>query len=223
MGKLIAMLSLTIVLMALTVSMAGADGNATANNTNSTITSSSVQQQTIASSSNQMTPSQTAAADTKGQFRVGPTVRLRPLNSEINKSADGLVELFLNNPSLNDVTFEVDMSVDVPSDIYIYAADGGMAGGAGAVTGHFTVPPGSARTITLHIKGAKTGTFNVHFGGMYWPGDNKDKWNPLSLDNSFAVEENSTPTPATTSKPLPGFEAESLVLVFMILFFVRRK
>jgi uncharacterized protein YegL len=169
-------------------------------------------------------PQATASAETKDkQFRVGPTVRLRPLNSEINKSADGLVELFMNNPSLNDVTLEVDVSVDVPSDIYINAEDGGMSGGAGAITGHFTVPPGSSRTVTLHIKGEKTGTYNVHFGGMYWPGDNKDKWNPLSLDNSFAVEENSTPTPATTSKPLPGFEAASLVLVFMILFFVRRK
>ena len=222
MGKLIAMLSLTIVIMALTVSMAGADGNATANNTNSTITSSSVQQQTIASSNNQVTPSQTTVAGTKEkQFRVGPTVRLRPLNSEINKSADGLVELFLNNPSLNDVTLEVDVTVDVPSDIYIYAADGGMAGGAGAVTGHFTVPPGSARTITLHIKGAKTGTFNVHFGGMYWPGDNKDKWNPLSLDNSFNVVEPSVQP--TSSTKTPAFEAAGLVLVLMILFFVRRK
>ena len=45
----------------------------------------------------------------------------------------------MNNPNLNEVTLEVDMAVDVPSDVYIYAEDGGMTGGAGTVTGHFTV------------------------------------------------------------------------------------
>jgi len=33
-------------------------------------------------------------------FRVGPTVIFHPLDSKINKSQDGTVELFLNNPSL---------------------------------------------------------------------------------------------------------------------------
>lgn len=102
-----------------------------------------------------------------------------------------MVELFLNNPSLNDCTLEVDMAVEVPSDIYINAEDGGMSGGAGTVTGHFTVPPGSSRTITLHIKGQKIGTYPVHFSGMYWPGNNKDKWNPINLDNLFQVVETS--------------------------------
>jgi hypothetical protein len=122
-------------------------------------------------------------------FRVGPTVSLRPLDSEINTSQDGIVELFLNNPSLNDCTLETDMVISVPSNIYIYAEDGGMTGGAGTVTGHFTVPPGSSRTITLHIKGEKIGRYPVHFGGSYWPGTNKNNWNPINLDNSFQVTE----------------------------------
>jgi hypothetical protein len=132
--------------------------------------------------------------ETKEQvFRIGPTVSLRPLNSEINKSQDGIVELFLNNPSLNDCPLEVDMVISVPSDIYINAQDGGMSGGAGTVTGHFSVSPGSSRTITLHIKGEKVGTFPVHFGGNYWPGTNKDQWNPINLDNSFEVTETRNP------------------------------
>jgi hypothetical protein len=159
-------------------------------------------------------------------FRVGPTVSLRPLDSEINTSQDGIVELFLNNPSLNDCTLETDMRISVPSNIYIYAEDGGMTGGAGTVTGHFTVPPGSSRTITLHIKGEKTGNFNVHFGGMYWPGNSKDNWNPIGLDNSFEVKEASTDihsTSTSTAKPMPGFGVAGLVLVFMIVLLVRRK
>jgi hypothetical protein len=174
-------LFLTIIVTSIvSISTVGAQENATANNTNSSTATLEK-----AESNNTKSPTE-AAVETKDQkFRVGPTVRLRPLNSEINKSADGIIEVFMNNPNLNDVTLEVDMSVDVPSDIYIYAEDGGMSGGAGTVNGHFTVPPGSSRTITLHIKGEKVGTFPVHFSGMYWPGDNKDKWNPINLDSSF--------------------------------------
>jgi hypothetical protein len=131
----------------------------------------------------------------ESKFRVGPTVRLRPLNSNIEKDKDGIVELFLNNPSLNDISLELDMSISVPSGIYIYGEDWGMSGGAETVVGHFSVPPGSSRTITLHIKGTEKGDFPVHFGGMYWPDGDKDKWNPISLDNSFKVIEPSSKIP----------------------------
>jgi len=134
-------------------------------------------------------PNETTINEAK--FRVGPTVRLRPLNSIIEKDKDGIIELFMNNPSLNDITLEVDLSVSVPSGIYIYGADGGISGGAGTVVGHFSVPPGSSRTITLYIKGSEIGDFPVHFSGMYWPDGDKDKWNPISLDNSFKVLESS--------------------------------
>lgn len=55
------------------------------------------------------------------------------------------------------------MEVSVPSNIYIYIQDCGMSGGAGTVTSHFSVPPGSSRTITLHTQGEKEGRFPVHF------------------------------------------------------------
>ncbi len=225
--KFLMILFLTIFITSIvSTSIAGAQENATANNTNLSAAT------LIGTESNKKElPTETAVETKEQKFRVGPTVRLRPLNSEINKSADGIVEVFLNNPNLNEVTLEVDMAVDVPSDIYIYAADGGMSGGAGTVTGHFTVPPGSSRTITLHIKGEKVGTFPVHFSGMYWPGENKDKWNPISLDSSFEVKEpqhtpESTPTSTSTNtfNITPGFEATtSLVFILMMVFLLRRK
>ena len=161
-------------------------------------------------------------------FRVGPTVSLRPLDSEINKSQEGIVEFFLNNPSLNDCTLEVDLAVDVPSDIYIYSQDGGISGGAGTVTGHFTVPPGSSRTTALHIKGGKGGTFPVHFSGIYWPGNNKDKWDSITLDSSFNVLEGTptltpTPTSVPVPKPAPGLGVASLIFIFLMVFCLRRK
>ncbi len=144
---------------------------------------------------------ETAVAKTTEQaFKVGPTVRLLSLNSEINKSSDGLVEVFLDNPTLNDMNLEVDMEVDVPSDIYIYAQDGSMAGGAGTVIGHFSVPPGSSRTIYLHVIGKKVGTFPIHFGGMSWTGNNKNNWNSISIENSFDVTEPSE-IPVTALPP----------------------
>jgi len=68
-------------------------------------------------------------APTEAKFRVGPTVTLRPVNDVINKSQDGLVELYMNNPSLNDVTLTADVQISVPSGIHVYGA-GFASGGA---------------------------------------------------------------------------------------------
>jgi hypothetical protein len=219
--KLITILYLTIFITSIASSLiAGAQENATINNTNSTTT------KLIATESNvKESPTKTLVETKEQVFRIGPTVSLRPLNSEINKSQDGIVELFLNNPSLNDCPLEVDMVISVPSDIYINAQDGGMSGGAGTVTGHFSVPPGSSRTITLHIKGEKVGTFPVHFGGNYWPGTNKDQWNPINLDNSFEVKvpsDNPGPIPEPSIHGIPGLGVSSLIFILMMVFILRR-
>jgi hypothetical protein len=215
-------LAVIIFIACLTVSIAGAD-NTTEKFANST------KNQTVKEPNINVTHTNSAVEKSKQNFRVGPTVRLRPLNSEIDKSQDGLVELFLSNPSVNECPMEFDLEVSVPSDIYIYAEDGSLSGGAGAVTGHFTMPPGSSRTVTLHIKGENVGTFSVHFGGIYWPGTNKNKWNPITLDTSFEVKEPATtPTPASATasdsvfKTIPGFGAVGLVLIFTLMFFLRR-
>jgi hypothetical protein len=120
---------------------------------------------------------------------VGPTVVLRPVNDVITENEDGLVELYIDNPSLNDVTLNVDARISVPSGIHVYGEGFGQAGAAGTVYGTFSMPPGSARTIYINIKGEKIGTTTVHFSGMYWPGDNKDNYNPISLTHPFEVKE----------------------------------
>ena len=66
---------------------------------------------------NQTEPAtETPVAEQK--FRVGPTVVLRPVNDVITKDEDGLVELYVDNPSLNDVTLNVDARISVPSGIH---------------------------------------------------------------------------------------------------------
>ena len=143
---------------------------------------------------------------TEAKFRVGPTVTLRPVNDVINKSQDGLVELYMNNPSLNDVTLTADVQVSVPSGIHVYGAGFASGGAAGTVAGTFTVPPGTVRTIQINIKSEKTGTFTVHFTGLYWPGDDKDAFQQISLTHPLTVKEPS-PKPLDP-KPTEGGKKE---------------
>ena len=61
------------------------------------------------------------------------------------------------NPFLNDVTFNVDARISVPSGIHVYGEGFGQAGVAGTIYGTFSIPPGKAKTIYINIKGDKTG------------------------------------------------------------------
>ncbi|VVB87693.1 Uncharacterised protein [uncultured archaeon] len=162
------------------------------------------------------------ASATPAKFRVGPSVTLRPVTDVIETDQDGIVELFMNNPSLNDVTLNVDARVSVPSGIHVYGESFGQAAGAGVVYGTFSVPPGTARTIAVVIKAdksARIGSHTIQFTGMYYPGDDKDNYQPLSLTYSINVKaasknpESSEPSnpenvPKAAETPkVPGFGA----------------
>jgi hypothetical protein len=158
------------------------------------------------------------------KFRVGPTVRLRPLNDEITRNTDGLVELYMDNPSLNDVTLTVDARVSVPAGIHVFGQGFGEAGAAGTVYGVFEVPPGKARTIYITIKAEKVGDFSAQFSGTYYPEDNKDEFQPLSLTHPFKVNEASeNPTqespPQTEEEQKPASRTPGLTVVMAILAF----
>jgi len=173
---------------------------------------------------------------TEGKFRVGPSVTLRPVTDLIETNQDGIVELFMNNPSLNDVTLNVDARVSVPSGIHVYGQSFGEGAGAGVVAGTFSVPPGTSRTIILVIKAdksARIGSHTIQFTGLYWPGNNKDSYQPLSLTYSVTVKEPSknpesadpsnpgaVPKGAETPKPsIPGF---GIVLAIFGVFAIAR-
>ncbi len=177
----------------------------------------------------------TTPVPTEGKFRVGPTVRIRPLNDEINKNQDGLIELYMDNPSLNDVTLSVDARVSVPSGIHVYGQGFGEAGAAGMVYGKFTVPPGSARTINIVVKAEKLGDFSAQFSGLYWPGDNKDAFQPISLTHPFKVTAASTdplkdPTgegeAGNTDKPVqkvPGISMMAAISIFAMAYIIGKR
>ena len=175
------------------------------------------------------------AVTTSGKFRVGPSVTLRPVTDVIEANQDGIVELFMNNPSLNDVTLNVDARVSVPSGIHVYGESFGQAAGAGVVAGTFSVPPGTSRIITLVIKAdksARIGSHTIQFTGLYYPDENKDAYNPMSLTYSVTVKEPSNkpeepPKDAqanATPSETPGFGVVMAIFgVFAIARLLSRK
>ena len=154
-------------------------------------------------------------APTEAKFRVGPTVTLRPVNDVINKSQDGLVELYMYNPTVNDVTLTADVQISVPSGIHVYGAGFGSGSAAGTVAGTFTLPPGATRTININIKAERTGTVTVHFTGLYWPGDDKDAFQQISLTHPLTVKEPS-PNP-TDPKPTAESGMKELPYTYIIV------
>lgn len=243
MKKYLSMLLMSILVfgVVLTGVTAGAQGNNTTEN-------QSVSQ---VSTTNRSTPTNESCLvnvtenveETKGtttveqKFRIGPTVVLRPVNDVITENEDGLVELYIDNPSLNDVTLNVDARISVPSGIHVYGQGFGQTGSAGVVYGMFSVPPGNSRTIYINIKGEKVGSSTVHFTGLYWPEDNKDDYSPISLSHPFTVKEpskNPTETPdleensgveakGQGSFSVPGFGTIIAVMGLLGVYIVRRK
>jgi hypothetical protein len=151
------------------------------------------------------TPTATATPVPPGApaFRAGPVASLRPLNDEITRDRDGLVEVFFSNPALNDVAMIVEMFVLVPSGIHVYSESFGTTA-AGTIQTLFEAPPGTARTISIKIKSEKVGRFFVQFSGIYYPQGKKDLFNPISLTHPFTVwepsgdplnQQHGTPTP----------------------------
>lgn len=159
--------------------------------------------------SNQSINAQPTVKVTEGKFRVGPTVRIRPLTDVINKSSDGLIEIYLENPGLNDVSLTAEIHITVPSGIDVYGQGFGDAQAAGVLYAKMGVPPGTARTAYINIKAEKTGNFYAELSGTYYPGQNKDNYQPLSFTYPFKVYEPS-PDPKkpvlTNPSQLPGNE-----------------
>ena len=140
-------------------------------------------------------------------FREGPTSRFRPLNDQISAGRDGIVEMFMSNPSVNDVSITFDMIITVPMGLHVLGAQGfscartyiGVA--AGDCSTIFTIDPGQAELGLLHVKAEKIGHYQVHLSGYWWPGDNKDLRQPISLSHSFTVSE-----PSTDIAPAPDVQ-----------------
>ena len=154
------------------------------------------------------TPIPPTPSSIQSAFRVGPTVRLRPVNDVIDRDQDGIVELLFRNPNLNETAMVVDMSISVPSGFHLYGEGFATDIAAGTASGLFEVAPGQSRTIFLNVKAEKIGRSPIHFSGSYWPKGNKDLYNPVSLNHSFAVNQ-ASPNPLNAAATNPNQTAGS--------------
>ena len=136
-------------------------------------------------------------------FRVGPTVRLRPVNDVIDQDNDGIVEIIFRNPNLNESAMVVDLTVSLASGLHVYGEGFATDSAAGTASGNYRVPPGQSITVYLNVKAEKTGRLPVQFSGTYWPEGNKDLYNPISLSHSFTVN-NASRNPQSSDLTNPG-------------------
>lgn len=125
----------------------------------------------------------------------------------------------------------------MPARVHVYGQSFGQADAAGTVYGTFSVPPGTVRTISVNVKGEKVGTYTIHLGGMYWPGDNKDNYNPISLTHPFVIKETSNNAQGTSSSgqsgglkaqgsgsfSIPGFSALIAGIVGLLAVYIARR
>jgi len=138
-------------------------------------------------------PAQPAAtgappAQPVGKFRENPTTRLRPVEDVITSDQDGIIEAFMVNPTVNDVPLSVDLVLTVPAGIHVYGEGFACSGtGAGTCAGYFTIRPGQSKTVVINVKSEKVGSHQIHLSGYWWPGDNKDMRQPVSLTHPFKV------------------------------------
>lgn len=152
----------------------------------------------------------TQSVPVTGAFRVAPVVKIRPVNDVVKKGTSGLVEFYFSNPTLNDVSLTADVYVSVPSGLHVSGEGFSTGGAAGDVHGNFIVPPGSDRTVYLEAIGEKVGQYIVHAEVMYYPQNDKDNYQQLSLTHPFSVE-------TATRDMNNGLDLTWIILVVVVL------
>ncbi|MFA4957831.1 MAG: hypothetical protein WC556_12750 [Candidatus Methanoperedens sp.] len=176
---------------------------------------------------------------TAEKFRVVPTVRLSPVIDVIGANQDGIVELIMKNPSLNDVALNVELSISMDLGIHVYGESLGKAVGNSQVYGTFSVPPGTEKTIIAVIKADKSVNIGSHylvFTGAYWPGSKKDDNQFISLTYTANVKEASNnPESSEFSTTSPIIESSSsniylgiggflaITAICIVVLYVRRR
>ena len=143
-------------------------------------------------------------SDQPTRIPVGPTVRLRPNRTVITSSQDAIIDMFWDNSIINEATYILEVTVDVPTGLYLYSADGAMGCGAGTCKGLFEIPPGSVRTLPLIVKADEVGEKFIHMTGRYFPQGNPELWNPISLTTPIDVQAKSESTGPPTPVPPPS-------------------
>ena len=172
-----------------------ADGNTTAN---ATTNETSVQTPTPTPTVTSATPTMTVQPATG--FRREPYVIFQPANTKITKDAHGSVELYIENPEVNDIVLHVSAKIHTPPDLFLYGSFGGATGATGVVTAKFDIAPGKHTTVKALIQPTRTGVYLLDCHATYYPVGHKELASDISSSYEMTVE-GIPPVPTVTPTP----------------------
>ncbi|NPA62103.1 MAG: hypothetical protein GXN95_00935 [Methanococci archaeon] len=120
------------------------------------------------------------------EFRIPPDVNVYMPIDNVTLGENGIIELTIHNPIVNDVNLNGELLLRVPSDVTV---EGGniQQGGAGLYQLEFSVKPGDSKTITLYLKFPERGTYIIDGKVLYWPGNSKNNSNEITLHKVVEV------------------------------------
>ena len=159
------------------------------------------------------------------EFFVNPTVEINMANNVISSDRNGVMEVMVVNSPLNNVNLNIDLHINVPSDIHVY-------GDGFEITptddGHycaFEVPPGTREVFQVYFRSEEIGEFNFSLDGLYYPKGNKDFSNSISGDYSLIVtsESSASLSPILYSQNKGILLAILICVIFSIIFGIWRK
>ena len=177
---------------------------------------------TTDATTNEISVRTTTAQPTTG-FKMAPSVVFQPANTKITKDAGGAIELYIENPEVNDATLHVCVNIYVPPNLYVYGLSGGV-GGTGVVTATFDIAPGRHKRVKALIRPTRTGVYILDCTATYYPVGHEELASNISSSYEMTVESTPTPKPPVTPtpepKPVSGFEAMFVITGVLGVFYL---
>lgn len=117
--------------------------------------------------------------------KVQPVVKLKTLDNKITDSTDGLIQIFVDNPSQN----ALNVDVSAVGNVYFFGTMFPLAGKKNNAGGNFIVPPGQQRTENIMIRSNILGTYIVQIYIEYYTEANRDVYpRKYSFKETFNVK-----------------------------------
>lgn len=176
-----------VVLIAMSLTAAGAAPAVSAHE-NATDTSTAAST-TATESTEACTPAQGAP--------VMQVVDLHTREDTISANSPGQISGEFVTDGTNNCAVKVQITLNVPNNVYIQSTGDVMSGGSGLVTATFVVEPGNAKSIRAEVFGTEVGQHTVTADITYWPVGHKDMAKEQDgMMLTFTVDEPNSPTPA---------------------------
>lgn len=108
----------------------------------------------------------------------------------IDKESPGSIAGEVVTDGTNECPVKIQLTLNIPNNMYIQGTSDVMSGGSGVVTATFVVQPGDAQSIRAEVYGTEVGEHTVKADITYWPVDHKDMAKEMDGKMlTFTVEE----------------------------------